>query len=256
VAGEVQAVLAARWDAAAPKWAADPNHINPQQYIAGPTFRSLSGEIRGLRVLDAGCGGGWLTRLNGGAGMPAAIDPTRLRRILLLGSGGSGKSTLARRLGILLHLEVVHLDALFWHPGWVATPREEWVRVEQGVLARDRWIVDGNYGGTLDLRLAAADAVILLDLSRWTCIQRAVLRTLRSWWRPRADMAPGCPERLDVEYLKFLWWIWTYPTRRRPRLLQRLAELSHDQQMFRLRSDREVEAFVRQVEVGVRPREG
>lgn len=68
------AVLAARWDAAAGKWADDPELVAPKRYIAAPTFRALWGEIRGLRALDAGCGGGWLTRL-------AAADGARLSAV-------------------------------------------------------------------------------------------------------------------------------------------------------------------------------
>lgn len=58
------AALAAKWDAMAPQWT-DPRELQHpgKRYIAAPTFRSLWGDIRGLRVLDAGCGGGWLTRL-------------------------------------------------------------------------------------------------------------------------------------------------------------------------------------------------
>lgn len=188
--------------------------------------------------------------------MRGAVDLLHQRRILLLGSGGSGKSTLARRLGAILGLEVIHLDALFWRPGWVQTTREEWARLQESLLAQDRWIIDGNYGGTLDIRLAAADAVILLDLPRRICLYRALLRTLHSRRQPRPDMAPGCAERLNADYLKFLWWIWTYPTCRLPRLLQRLEQLPPDKQVFRLRSDREVGAFVRRIEASARGRDG
>lgn len=115
-------------------------------------------------------------------------------------------------------------------------------------MARDAWILDGNYGGTLDLRLAEADTVVLLDLPRWTCLRRTLLRTVRFRRHGRPDMAPGCPERLNVEYLRFLRWIWTYPTRRRPHLLRRLEELPPGKRVFRLRTDHEVEAFVRRME--------
>ena len=48
-----------------------------------------------------------------------------MRRIAIIGAGGAGKSTLARQLGEVLGIEVIHLDALFWKPGWVDTPRDE-----------------------------------------------------------------------------------------------------------------------------------
>jgi len=62
---------------------------------------------------------------------------------------------IGRRTG----LPVVHLDLLYWHPGWEETPTEEWERVVADVVSGLAWIVDGNYGGTLRLRLAACDTV-------------------------------------------------------------------------------------------------
>ena len=48
-----------------------------------------------------------------------------MQKVLVIGSGGAGKSTFARHLGTLLNIDVIHLDALYWHPGWVETPRAE-----------------------------------------------------------------------------------------------------------------------------------
>ncbi|HET7479149.1 MAG TPA: hypothetical protein VFJ72_06500, partial [Rubrobacteraceae bacterium] len=83
-------------------------------------------------------------------------DLTRARRILVVGPGGTGKSTLALRLGEILHLEVIHLGRFYWSAGWVQPPPDEWETTVRRLVNRESWIIDGNYGGTLDLRLAAA----------------------------------------------------------------------------------------------------
>jgi adenylate kinase family enzyme len=167
-----------------------------------------------------------------------------MRRVMLIGSGGAGKSTLAVRLGERLGLPVVHLDARHWHPGWVATPDPEWRREVAALAAAPAWIIDGNYGGTLDLRLAAADTVVFLDLPRRVCLWRVMTRTVRTAGRSRPDMAAGCPERVDREYLGFLRWVWTYPATRRPGVLRRLAALPPTTRVVRLRSQREVDAWL------------
>lgn len=164
-----------------------------------------------------------------------------MRRVLVIGSGGAGKSTLAARLGALSGLPVVHLDALYWNAGWVATPPDEWARVVARLIEGDAWVMDGNYGGTLDLRLAACDTVVFLDLPRLVCLWRVVRRWLRYRGRTRPDMASGCAEQIDAEFLR---WIWTYPTQRRPGILARLATLTGGQRVVVLRSQREVEAFL------------
>ncbi|HLN61255.1 MAG TPA: DNA topology modulation protein [Symbiobacteriaceae bacterium] len=170
-----------------------------------------------------------------------------MQRIILIGSGGSGKSTLARQLGEVLNLPVIHLDALYWKPGWVETPRPEWEAVQRELVARDRWVMDGNYGHTLDIRLAAADTVIFMDVSRWVCLWGAIKRRITYAGRSRPDMNPGCPEQLDWQFLR---WIWEFPTTRRPRLEAKLANLRPDQTLVRIRSRSEGARFVEALRTG------
>ncbi|MGE0540531.1 MAG: DNA topology modulation protein [Dehalococcoidia bacterium] len=162
-------------------------------------------------------------------------------RIMVIGSGGSGKSTLARKIGAALDIEVIHLDALFWRPGWVETPREQWEEIQRALAKRDRWVMDGNYGGTLDIRLRAADTVVFLDMPRTLCLWRIVSRRLRYTNQSRPDMAPGCEERLTWEFIR---WVWTYPTRRRPSILTMLSAYAPGRRVIRLRSTRAVAGFV------------
>ena len=161
------------------------------------------------------------------------------RKTPVIGSGGAGKSTRAVRLGKVLGIGVVHLDRLYWRPGWREEPRTEWT--VRRLIRRDAWIMDGNPGSTLDLRLAAADAAIFLDLPRSLCIRRVVSRRRRYACRGRPDMAPGCPERLDPEFLRYLW---NYPAERRPGILQKLGRGSSEKTFIVLRSPGEVSRFV------------
>ena len=72
-----------------------------------------------------------------------------MERIIIIGCGGAGKSTLARKLGEVLDLPVVHLDKLFWKPGWVETTAEEFDALLAMELAKDKWIMDGNFNRTM-----------------------------------------------------------------------------------------------------------
>jgi adenylate kinase family enzyme len=162
-----------------------------------------------------------------------------VKRVLVIGSGGSGKSTLAARIGARTGLPVVHLDRLHWSAGWVATPAEEWTRTVGEIAAREAWVMDGNYGGTLELRLAACDLVVFLDVPRLRCLWRVVWRRLRHRGHARPDMAPGCAERLDMEFIR---WVWTYPRRRRPGVLAKVDAAGKP--LVVLRSTAEIERFV------------
>ena len=167
-----------------------------------------------------------------------------MKKILVIGAGGAGKSTFARRLGESLGLPVIHLDKVFWHSGWVETPKAEWRRKVEGLCAGDSWVMDGNYSGTLDVRLEACDTIIFLDLPRVLSTWRVLKRAVMYRNTPRPDAAEGCRERID---LKFLHWVWTYQKRRRPKILARLGELAGSKKIYRLSSGAEVEKFLAEV---------
>jgi adenylate kinase family enzyme len=101
--------------------------------------------------------------------------------------------------------------------------------------------MDGNYGRTLVQRIEAADTIILLDLPRWVCTWRIVKRQIRYAGRIRPDSAPGCPERLTWEFVS---WVWTYPSRKRPGVMQLLDAARATKRVVILRNEREIQAFL------------
>ncbi|RCW39737.1 adenylate kinase family enzyme [Paenibacillus prosopidis] len=124
-----------------------------------------------------------------------------MKKIILIGSGGSGKSTLARQLGEKLKIKVYHLDALFWKPNWTGVPKDEQRKVQNDLVKEDEWIIDGNYGGTMDIRLNAADTIIFLDFPRIICVFRAFKRMVQYRNKIRPDMGEGCEERFPLSFL-------------------------------------------------------
>ncbi len=164
-----------------------------------------------------------------------------MKRILVLGSGGAGKSTLAQALGAQLGLPVIHLDAHYWQADWGAPPSDAWEQTVRELVQRETWVMDGNFSGTLDLRLKAADAVIFLDLPRLLCLWRIARRFWRYRGQTRPDMASGCEEKMDWEFVK---WVWDYPKRSRPIVLQALRRNAKKREIIHLHTASEVRRFL------------
>lgn len=164
-----------------------------------------------------------------------------MKRVLVIGCSGGGKSTLARKLGEKLGLPVVHLDVLFWKPGWVESSYDEFRPKVAAAVAEDRWVIDGNFSRTFDIRLPRADTIVWVDQPRRVCLWRAFRRTLTLFGETRADLAPGCPEKFDPAFYRFIWNF------RRTHDAMIEAALTRDAahaKQFRLRSDREISAFL------------
>jgi adenylate kinase family enzyme len=130
------------------------------------------------------------------------------KRILVLGSCGSGKTFFSQQLSQALDLPAIHLDACFWRPGQVSTPQAEWRVTVSSLVKQESWIMDGTYESTLDLRIPAAEAIIMIRRPRLSCIWGVFRRSLMYRNRTRPDAPSGYP--VDLAYFRYLW---KYPAR-------------------------------------------
>jgi adenylate kinase family enzyme len=101
------------------------------------------------------------------------------QRILVVGTSGSGKTTTARRISQRLDLPHVELDAIHWQPDWRELALAEFRSRVSEAVAKDAWVVDGNYSKVRDLVLARAEAIVYLDLPLWLCVARLLGRSVR-----------------------------------------------------------------------------
>ncbi|MEZ5426280.1 MAG: hypothetical protein R2747_08450 [Pyrinomonadaceae bacterium] len=165
-----------------------------------------------------------------------------MKKILVIGSGGAGKSTFSRRLSEATGLELIHLDKIYWLPDWTEPERADWLKLLEGELEKDAWIMDGNYGSTLEMRLKKSDAAVFLDFPRSLCVWRVFKRTLIYGGRNRPDMGSGCREKIDLEFIR---WIWNFPKKDKLRVENLLNKFAEKVKIIRLRSSREAEEFLK-----------
>ena len=144
-----------------------------------------------------------------------------MERVLIIGCGGAGKSTLARQLGEKLNLPVVHLDSIFWLPGWVEMEKDEFDARIRTEMAKETWILDGNYNRTLPERIARCDTIIYLDFSRTACLYGIFKRLLTNIGKTRPDMGAGCKEKVNWDFVK---WVWNFNKNKREKYYRLLNE--------------------------------
>ena len=156
---------------------------------------------------------------------------------MVIGCGGAGKSTFSRQLHKVTGIEVIHLDQYFWLPNWVELDKSEWHKKVSTLCRKERWIMDGNYGGTMDVRMNKADMVIFLDRSRWLCLFRVIKRIVTHYGKTRIDMGKGCKEKFSWE---FIMYIYHYNRIRKPKILKKLSKLNFDKEIIILKTDKEI----------------
>ena len=145
-----------------------------------------------------------------------------MKRAAIISISGSGRSTFAKKLHKKTGLDLYHLDTYFWNEGWETTPREEWKGIHKELISKDKWIIDGNYGADIHLRMKYADTIFFFDFDRIRVILSILKRRVMYHNSTRPDMSDGCPERLDLDFLR---WVWNYPNDERDDLLKNMEEV-------------------------------
>src|SRR5947209_8639096 len=152
-----------------------------------------------------------------------------LRRVSVVGTSGSGKSTLGKALAARIGGDFLELDSVFHQPGWVPLPDEEFRRRVRDAVARERWVIDGNYSSRVrDLIWARADTVVWLDLPRRTVMRRIIWRSVQRAAR-RTELWNGNREHwrnlvsLDKEN-SVIAWAWQTHSRNRVRYVAAMAD--------------------------------
>jgi len=165
-----------------------------------------------------------------------------MRRIIVVGCSGSGKTSLALKLGRKLGLPVVHLDVLYWRPGWKASDKASFRARVAGAIAGEGWVVDGGFSGlAFDLTVARADTLIVIERSRWLCLWRIAWRSAFDRDGTRPDLPEGCPEQFDGHLMREAW---RYNADRRPRIEAERLKYGAEVPVVRLSNDREIEVFL------------
>jgi len=156
-----------------------------------------------------------------------------------MGSSGSGKSTLARQLGEITKISAYYMDGLRFTSNRMEIPKNEFRAKQTEIVAKESWIFEGNSLGTMAQRMERADTVVFIDYNRYFCLYRVFKRRIQILKKPRLEMPDDWIDKVEWEFIK---WIWNYPKRTRPKIIE--AMNTSGKQIYHLKSRKQVRAFV------------
>lgn len=160
-----------------------------------------------------------------------------MKRVIVIGCPGSGKTTFAVKLHRITGLTLYHLDAIWHRPDKTNIPRVEFDRKLQEIFATDRWIIDGNYARTLELRLRECDTVFFFDLPTELCLQG-----VRERLGKRHDDLPWIEETFDPEFEGFMK---EFPKHTLPKLYELAEKYSTEKELHIFKSREAADEFLR-----------
>ena len=169
---------------------------------------------------------------------------TNLHKILVIGCCGAGKSTFSKKLQAILKLELIHLDQYYHKPNWEEPKKVEWEKRVNNLVQKPSWIMDGNYSETMDIRIKNADLIIYLDYPILKCFWRVIKRVFKYNGIQRSDMANGCKEEFDLE---FLYFVLMFNIRFRKEILTKLNLVKDKKEVCVFKTDKQADKFLAQI---------
>jgi len=166
-----------------------------------------------------------------------------VKKIIIIGCPGSGKTTLANKLGDFLHIPVYHLDKLFWKDNWIPSHQVDFIKAQNEIMEKDRWIVDGGFvkSKSFDIRLNNADAIVFFDFPKVVIFWRTIKRFFVNFNKVRPDMGGNNKQKVPLSWgqVKFAM---SYPTQK---VYEKVMSFSQTKKIVILRTKKEEATFLK-----------
>ena len=160
-----------------------------------------------------------------------------MKRVIVIGCPGSGKSVFSRALHDITGLPLYHLDLIRWREDRTFIPREELIEKIKEIGKTDEWIIDGNYGATMELRMSLCDTIVFLDYPTDVCLEG--IKARRGMSRPDMPWVE-LPDENDTEFIDS---VRNYNSVSRPAVLERIKKYS-DRTVIIFGSRKEADNFL------------
>lgn len=162
-------------------------------------------------------------------------------KVMVIGCPGAGKSTFSRKLRDVTALPLYYLDMLWHKPDKTNISKEEFDEQLREIVKKEKWIIDGNYQRTLELRLKECDTVFLMDYPLETCLSGAEARI----GKKREDL-PWFETEFDEEFKK---WIIDFSKEQLPQIYELLELYKESKSIIIFKSREEADDYLTQLKM-------
>ncbi len=160
-------------------------------------------------------------------------------KVIIVGCPGAGKSTFARKLNQITNLPLYHLDMLWHKPDRTNISKEKFDEELKKILKKDKWIMDGNYQRTLEMRLKECDTAFLLDYPLEVCLSGAQSRI----GKKREDL-PWLEEKFDENFKN---WILNFEKEKLPQIYDLLDKYKENKNIVIFKSREEADNYIKNI---------
>lgn len=165
-------------------------------------------------------------------------------RIIIFGRQGSGKSTFAHKLAQKTGLPLHHLDKYYYTHNWIPRNFQEFCTIQQEMVSKDTWIIEGNCFKSLEIRYPRAELVLYFNYSRLTCLARIIKRRFTKDAMIQ-DRAPGCYEKISWKLIERMLRFETRKNRQALKSIEAMKAAYPQVKFIEVRSDKELAEIMR-----------
>lgn len=170
---------------------------------------------------------------------PRSVALPLMKKVALIGCGGSGKTFLSKQFASLIDAPVTHLDAVYYDEEWNTLSKEKFAATQEDLVEAATWVIEGNYAGTMPIRLRAADTVIFLDIPPAVCLWGLAQRRLR--YGGGQNDSTGVYDRISWNFVRY---VWGYRKTMAPRVRDLISEHATEATVHVVTSRRQARALL------------
>ncbi|MDE7281857.1 MAG: adenylate kinase [Ruminiclostridium sp.] len=162
-----------------------------------------------------------------------------MKKVIIIGCPGAGKSYFAKKLRSITGIPLYHLDMIWHKPDKTHISRPEFDEALKRIFSEDKWIMDGDFSRTMEMRMQACDTIILFDIPYEVCLQGIRERA----GTKRDDMPWETAETDDV----FLNEVKKYIPEQLPKVYQLLDKYKHNKEVIVFKTREEAEKWLMKI---------